>query len=123
MLRSKVSQRGLAQLTSLLEWQHSRVLGSCLLQQRTFAAGGDSVKFAKDRKSFEDNLSQLRKQWARQRVEQLARKAAAEEAERQNREAAKAARAQQDAADKEARLQQLRERQAAERELRVGVHG
>lgn len=143
MLRSRAGQRGLQQLASLLEWQQSRVLaGGALQQQRALAdaaqqptpaprqPGGarrapKAVKYARERKAFEDSLSELRKQWAQQRLQRLARRERKEQEERAQREAAKAAKAQQDAAAREARARQRLAEEEAARELRVrrGVVG
>ncbi|GAB4815802.1 hypothetical protein N2152v2_002848 [Parachlorella kessleri] len=129
MLRSGLSRRGLQKLC-LLEGRHeARLLEpglhAQLQQARPFADtssdgnGNSSVKYARERAAFESSLSELRKQWAQQRLARLERRAAKEEEKRLQREAAKAQRAQQDAAAKQAKLQLLLERQAAEREIHV----
>ena len=129
MLRSGLNRRGLQQICSLADWQEARVLipglHAQVQQLRPFAdtnsdgSVDSSVKYARERAAFESSLSELRKQWAQQRQARLERRAAKEDEKRLQREAAKAQRAQQDAAAKQAKLQQLLERQAAEREIHV----
>lgn len=90
---------------------------------RSFSADGPaegiSLAYAKDRKSHEASLSQLRKQWAREHGERSSKAAAVAEAARERRAAAKVQRAQQDKASADARRRELLDQQAGERAVRV----
>ena len=71
------------QLLSLLQWHQQAAVGSAPQPARGFAADqAAAVQFAKKRKGFENTLSELRKQWAREREEKEAARAAAEQAAR-----------------------------------------
>lgn len=70
------------QLLSLLQWHQQAQAAGGVQGARGFADQAAAVKFAKDRKGFEGSLSELRKQWAQERQEKEAVKAAAEEAAR-----------------------------------------
>lgn len=75
--------------------------------------------YNKQRASYKQEVSELRKAWATQRAEQVARRAAAEERDRKKRESAKTARAEEDVAEKEKVKFDLVQKQDEERELRA----
>lgn len=65
-----------SQLLSLVQWASQQ-------QMRGLASDArQAVEFAKKRKGFQGSLSELRKQWAAERQEREAARAAAELAER-----------------------------------------
>lgn len=70
------------QLLSLLQWHEQALAASGVQPARGFADQAAAVAFAKERKGFENSLSELRKQWAKERQEKEAAKAAAEQAAR-----------------------------------------
>jgi hypothetical protein len=80
-----------------------------------------ALKFAKDRKAYETSLNELRKQWAQEEQERVAKAEAAEQVAKERRLVAKAQRASMDAADRERTMRALKEKQAADRALRVGI--
>ncbi len=80
-----------------------------------------SIKYSKERKSYEANLAELRKAWALEQEAISVRRAAQAEAKEAQRLAAKSQRAQDDAADKITRKQELLVRQEAARQLRVSL--
>lgn len=88
-----------------------------LLQARWVSE--EALKYSKDRKKYESNLSELRKQWAEQQKAAAAERAGAEAAAEQRRQTIKAQRARQDAASKEAAKEALLARQRADREVRA----
>lgn len=70
------------QLLSLAQW-HQQSQAACGAQAaRGLADQAPAVKYAKERKAHEASLNELRKQWALERQEQEAAKAAAQEAAR-----------------------------------------
>jgi phage shock protein A len=81
---SRLGQGRCQQFVSLLHF-HQQLASVALHQQqqqhRTLADQA-AVKYAKERKTFETSLSELRKQWAETRGEQEAAKAAAAAAAR-----------------------------------------
>ncbi|PSC70078.1 Lysophospholipid acyltransferase LPCAT4 [Micractinium conductrix] len=104
-----------SQLLSLVQWASQQ-------QMRGLASDArQAVEFAKKRKGFQGSLSELRKQWAAERQEREAARAAAELAEREARAAAKAQRAEADLQARAARLTEYKAQQAAERELRMAA--
>jgi len=70
------------QLLSLLQWHEQALAAGGGQPARGFADQAAAVAFAKGRKGFENSLSELRKQWAKERQEKEAAKAAAEQAAR-----------------------------------------
>ena len=73
------------QLLSLLQWHQQQTAAAALggaQQSRGWADKAAAVQFAKQRKGFENSLSELRKQWAQQRLEKEATAAAAAQAAR-----------------------------------------
>lgn len=67
------------QLLSLVQWhQQQSAAAAAGGAQRGLADQAAAVQFAKERKGFENNLGELRKQWAKEREEREAAKAAAE---------------------------------------------
>jgi hypothetical protein len=114
------------QFMSLLDWASAHLPSKSLIigQQLRWAgtsATQKSIKYSKERKSYEANLAELRKAWAKQQEELAVRRAAQAEAKEAQRVAAKSQRAQDDAADKETRRLELLARQEAARELRVST--
>ena len=110
------------QLLSLLDWAGSHVMPNQLGQQLRFAstsANQKAIQYARERKTYESNLSELRKEWAKQEEAAAKRRASEAEAVEARRRAAKSQRARDDAADKETRRKELLARQQADRELRV----
>jgi len=114
------------QFLSLLDW------ASAHMSSNTFSAGQQlrwagtsatqkSIKYAKERKSYESNLAELRKAWAKEQEDMEVRRAAQVEAKEAQRRAAKSKKAQDDAADKITRKQELLARQEAARALRVSI--
>ncbi|KAL4419827.1 hypothetical protein ABPG75_006925 [Micractinium tetrahymenae] len=118
--RLRPGQGRCQQLLSLLQW-HQQAAGGVQQQARGLADQAPAVAFSKERKGFESSLSELRKQWAKERQEKEEARAAVERAERAAREAAKAQRAQQDLESKAARLAEYQAQQALEREARVAA--
>jgi hypothetical protein len=109
---------------SLVDWASAHLSSNSLIsgQQLRWAATSatqKSIKYTKDRKSYEANLAELRKAWAKEQEEMAVRREAQAEAKEAQRRAAKSQRARDDAADKVARKQELVARQQAARELRV----
>ena len=86
MLRWKVAAT--PQLLSLAQWQQQSLAAGELAQAawRSFATEAPSatraVRFAKERKSYETSLSELRKQWAQERQERAEAAAVQEAADR-----------------------------------------
>ncbi|PRW33523.1 beta-mannosyltransferase 1-like [Chlorella sorokiniana] len=108
------------QLLSLVQWHQQQSAAAAVGgAQRGVADQAAAVQFAKQRKGFENNLGELRKQWAKEREEREAAKAAAEAEARAAREAARAQRAQQDMEAKAQRLAEYTQRMAVEREQRL----
>ncbi len=70
------------QLLSLVQWHQQAIAPEAAQQSRGFADKPPAVQFAKARKGFQNSLSELRKQWAQERQEKEAAKAAAEQATR-----------------------------------------
>ncbi|KAL4435418.1 hypothetical protein ABPG77_006180 [Micractinium sp. CCAP 211/92] len=118
--RLRQGQGRCQQLLSLSNW-HEQAMGAAQQQARGLADQAAAVAFSKQRKGFQSSLSELRKQWAKERQEKEEAQAAAELAERTAREAAKAQRAQQDIAAKAARLADYQEQQAREKEARLAA--
>jgi hypothetical protein len=114
------------QFFSLLDWASAQITSNSLSagQQLRWAgtsAAQKSIKYAKKRKSYESNLAELRKAWAKEQEDMEVRRASQAEAKEAQRRAAKSKRAQDDAADKITRKQELLGRQEAARELRVSI--
>lgn len=112
MLRLHRHNQTVEQLTSLASWWVNRGFAT---------SADDALKYAKDRKSYNKELSELRKQWAAIEQERAAKQAAEQKASLERREALKAQRARTDAADRERALKALQERQAADRQLRASL--
>ena len=70
------------QLLSLLQWHQQQAQEGGLQQQRGMADQAPAKQFAKERKGFQNSLSELRKTWAKERLEKEAARAAAEAAAR-----------------------------------------
>lgn len=67
------------QLLSLVQWhQQQSAAAAAGGSQRGLADQAAAVQFAKERKGFENSLGELRKQWAKERQEREAAKAAVE---------------------------------------------
>lgn len=120
LLRLRQGQGRCQQLLSLIQWHEQAMVGA-QQQMRGLADQAGAVAFSKQRKGFESSLSELRKQWAKERQEKEEARAAAERAERAARETAKAQRAQQDIAAKAARLEEYKAQQAREQEARLAA--
>ena len=112
------------QLLSLVDWASAHLKSNSLISGQQLRWAGTSstqksINYAKERKSYESNLSELRKAWAKEQEELAVRRAAQAEAKEAQRRAAKSQRAQDDAADKVTRKLELAARQQVARELRV----
>lgn len=79
--RLRQGQSRCQQLLSLVQW-HQQAMGAAQQQARGLADQAAAVAFSKQRKGFESSLSELRKQWAKERQEKEQARAAAEQAER-----------------------------------------
>jgi len=79
----------------------------------------DALDFAKKRKKYESDLSDLRKRWLQEEKNAALKRAAVQEAVALRRETAKAQRARMDAASRDEHRQQALAKQQNERELRV----
>lgn len=124
MAGRQLQRFGSNQLVSLLDWAGGHLVSpsSILGQQLRMASTSSlnkSLKYSKERKGYQSNLSELRKAWAKEQEEAALRRATEAEALEAKRWAAKSQRARDDAADKETRRQELLVRQQAARELRV----
>jgi hypothetical protein len=111
---------------SLLDWASAHLTSNSLsaghqLRWSGTSAMQKSIKYSKERKSYEANLAELRKAWALEQEAISVRRAAQAEAKEAQRLAAKSQRAQDDAADKITRKQELLVRQEAARQLRVSL--
>lgn len=81
LLRLRQGQGRCQQLLSLIQWHEQAMVGA-QQQMRGLADQAGAVAFSKQRKGFESSLSELRKQWAKERQEKEEARAAAERAER-----------------------------------------
>ncbi len=79
--RLRQGQGRCQQLLSLSNW-HEQAMGAAQQQARGLADQAAAVAFSKQRKGFQSSLSELRKQWAKERQEKEEARAAAELAER-----------------------------------------
>ena len=79
--RLRQGQGRCQQLASLLQW-HQQAGGPATAREQQRGAADQATAFARERKGFERSLGELRKQWAKERLEKEAARAVAEAAER-----------------------------------------